>query len=830
MLSQLYSLSSLLIGASPGVAELSATDKLIASLRDALGQFTTQCVLLGLAVILASAVPLIIKAWRRGKELDKSQTTIFDISHGRIMSPEIAGQIENSFPNYSFITSQWAEFREGFVLIDGKYYNTYQSGDFLTDESCLQDICYSQPLLKRFLPIRFPMVSLFPSIATGFGILGTFIGIAIGLGGLAEMGLGGQIDTNAIRNVIVNLSSAFWTSIFGVFIAIALNFSGQLAEDRLLSSLHRFRERLDRLIPRITSESLLNLMNENASDQKAVLDEILEENRESRGHLQELAEEMVDSLGERFNDSLKNHLVPQLSKITDAVSDQVNSSSEMAASEVRRFADEAVQQLSSSLQDSFKSMSQEINGAADRFSGISSNFEEVILQSTQAAKEQSASLAQTAAAAQANSDASLRASEQVNAVQTLATQVTHALSQMGERQQANLDLTSTHATLQRNAEVEITRLATTMNSFQDQYNDVAGNMNTTVGELSGILGSLANNVSSLSVQTQSAAKSVSDASERLTLRTDSEFQLLEKFTEARKQFETAMNTGKPLIAGLSGLINQLTETQVEALEIGEGQVRMQATTADQIEKLVSTLGNFKQSHETVTSLLGNGMSKLENQLQELGSFVSLLGRQTETAASSINQASDSLVQRSNAESQLLDGFNQTSSRFKQAMDASAPVANSLSEVSGKMTQTSEHLVEQMESSEIIIKEFSEASKAIKAQSDSVVNGLDGIRETLAGSSDQVKDVARHTGEWFSQNQNTLNQYRTTFDQAIDSWRGAVEAQLKEFGGQLGETLTGSLHTYDDSLNNAVNSLSGMVLGLTEIAESLEESTEVVKRK
>ena len=671
MINGLYALSSLVLSASTASIELGIWDQLFASLHDALKQGPTLIVLALLALISVLAVPLIYKALRRAKELHDCQQEILELSHGQIMGPEVAVKIEKCLPDYDFVKAQWFEFREGFVLIEGKYYNTYQSGDFLTDESCLQSISYP----KVDLRIRFPMVSLFPSIATGFGILGTFVGIAIGLGGLGEMTTTGGINTNVIQNVIENLSSAFWTSIFGVMVALALNFSGQVAEDRLLSSLHRFRERLDRLIPRVTSESLLNSMYEKAKEQKAVLDDMLVENQQSRGHLKELAEEMVDKLGDKFNQSLQNHLAPQLNKITQTVSEQMNSSSEMAANEVKKFADEAVQQLTNSLQDSFKVMGQEINSAADRFSGISSNFEDVIQQSTQAAKEQNASLAQTAAAAQANSDASMRAAEQVNAVQTLATQVTQALSQMGERQAANLELTSTHATLQRNAEQEITRLASTMNNFQEQYTDVAGNMSSTVGELSGILGNLTNNVSSLSVSTQSAAQSVRDASERLNQRTDSEFQLLDKFTEARQQFETAMNTGKPLIAGLSGLINQLTETQVEALEIGDGQAKMQKTTAEQIEALVTTLGDFKQSHEKVTSLLGHGMGNLENQLQELGSYVSLLGQQTETAAKNINQASDSLVQRSDAEGLLLDGFNQTSSRFKQAMDASAPVAN-----------------------------------------------------------------------------------------------------------------------------------------------------------
>lgn len=117
---------------------------------------------------------------------------------------------------------------------------TASSADFFTTESILG---------KRWDTIP----DALPGVFTAVGLLGTFVGIAIGLADIPQGTSGGQPSTEDLRQsidtLIGGMSTAFSTSIVGITASIWWIFAFRGARKKLESSLSDFVRTTDQLLP-----------------------------------------------------------------------------------------------------------------------------------------------------------------------------------------------------------------------------------------------------------------------------------------------------------------------------------------------------------------------------------------------------------------------------------------------------------------------------------------------------------------------------------------------------------------------------------------------------
>jgi hypothetical protein len=503
-----------------------------------------------IAVVFIVASMLIRMGWQHKLKLKELIDKVSEVTDEKKLTMMSQHELRIILPDWEYLQAQWDEFAEGFVEKNGAIHNTEQSASFFTDEGCEHSIGFQR------ISIRLPMLRSLPGIATGLGLLGTFIGISAGLGHLDTSAIE-NLQAGAIAHVIKSLSTAFWTSIAGVFCALLINFASQLVQDGLLTNLHKFRERLDRAVPLLTPESILERIDSNSADQVHILKELLEESKESRDNLQTIANDLADQMGEQFNTALGTHLAPQLAKITEIVSTQVSETSATASESVRRFTDEAMQQFTSSLQSSFQEMSSQVNGASERFEDVSRSFGEIMQTSVQSAQAHREMLEQGKQTVEASLQSFGQAKDHMQDLTQFSDRLSAALDALVERQSASMELNGRQAEIQTQAGQQISELAGTLGTFNREYGAVGEKLGEDLDDFEEQVGRLTRILTGLNANTQSASEMILQASKSLTSRSDQERQLLDGFVATSRAFQSGMEAGLPVAESLENVSGQL---------------------------------------------------------------------------------------------------------------------------------------------------------------------------------------------------------------------------------------------------------------------------------
>lgn len=262
--------------------------------------------------------------WRRtslGNAIERGMRLVNEKKTRREFSEAFPG-IDAEIGKNRALGDAWSEFTECLILP--------------TDSSPSKDVQNTRDPANYFsaasiidpkLNVRF--YSSIPGHLTGLGILGTFLGLAAGIG-LAQSGLG---TPDAIRIqeslqlLLQGASLAFLTSIAGLVTSITfLVFERwQLASlDRQLSAWVRL---LDERLLRVTQEKI-------ASDQ-------LRELREQTKALKSFNTELAVSIAEALDEKVAQRLSPQIAELKDVLhgmrSDQGEASDRLINSVVAKF-------------------------------------------------------------------------------------------------------------------------------------------------------------------------------------------------------------------------------------------------------------------------------------------------------------------------------------------------------------------------------------------------------------------------------------------------------------------------------------------------------------
>lgn len=141
-----------------------------------------------------------------------------------------------------------------------------------------------------------------PSTLTTLGVLGTFVGLQIGLGGINLEGEVGQM-LEGIRMLIEGAKTAFNTSIFGVGAGIIFGLSLRVARQRQRNQIEKLCNLLDRLIPEGSPEDDLHRLRGASENSVAQLVALREEVGPS---LQETLAQMPGMIGQAVGNQIQD--------------------------------------------------------------------------------------------------------------------------------------------------------------------------------------------------------------------------------------------------------------------------------------------------------------------------------------------------------------------------------------------------------------------------------------------------------------------------------------------------------------------------------------------
>ncbi|MDH0318828.1 anti-phage ZorAB system protein ZorA [Aeromonas caviae] len=203
----------------------------------------------------------------------------------------------------------WQEFDESLVLSSDKkqLFNSIDAEHFFNAKTLATGLTASRLLAAT------------PSFLVAIGVLGTFVGLTIGLEGL--VGNTAEIETlkSGINKLISGAAVAFMTSVWGVTFSLLLNLCEKLFERKALNDIQDLQNRIDFLYPRLPAEQSLVHIAEYSKESKEALQELHERIGD---RLQESINGMSEAMQNALTDTLNNIMGPAIQTLVHSTNQQ----------------------------------------------------------------------------------------------------------------------------------------------------------------------------------------------------------------------------------------------------------------------------------------------------------------------------------------------------------------------------------------------------------------------------------------------------------------------------------------------------------------------------
>lgn len=203
----------------------------------------------------------------------------------------------------------WREFDESLVQSSDqqKLFNTLDAEHFFNARTLASGLTASRLLAAA------------PSFLVAVGVLGTFVGLTVGLEGL--VGTSDEIEAlkGGINKLISGAAVAFMTSVWGVAFSLLLNIIEKMFERSALIDIQKLQHDIDFLYPRIPAEQSLVHIAEYGKESKEALQELHERIGD---RLQETLNGMNEAMQTALTDALNNIMAPAIQTLVSTTSQQ----------------------------------------------------------------------------------------------------------------------------------------------------------------------------------------------------------------------------------------------------------------------------------------------------------------------------------------------------------------------------------------------------------------------------------------------------------------------------------------------------------------------------
>jgi hypothetical protein len=213
--------------------------------------------------------------------------------------------------NHAVVKNLWREFDESLVLDHREkgVYNTLDAEHFFNPRTLASGITSNRLLAAA------------PSFLTAIGVLGTFVGLTMGLKGLHIESNEIEALKGGIASMINGAAIAFVTSVWGVGLSLLLNIFEKNTERRIINKIVAIQQTIDFLFPRLPAEKSLVDISKNTSESSAALQELHERIGD---RLQETISGVSDSMQEAFTNALNNVMAPAMQSLVSNASQQTS--------------------------------------------------------------------------------------------------------------------------------------------------------------------------------------------------------------------------------------------------------------------------------------------------------------------------------------------------------------------------------------------------------------------------------------------------------------------------------------------------------------------------
>ncbi len=230
------------------------------------------------------------------------------------------------------------------------------------------------------IPSKRKMAELVPGILTALGILGTFLGLLIGL---SELNTSSNENlTSSVGTVINGMTLAFWTSIVGILSSLIWNQIDKNILVKVRRNLHQVRNKLFEITGSKTTEDLL------AKIESYQMEQTLALNNMGSDFAQILQDVLVPSIESGFSKAIDESLSPLLERIENIVVNFSEKISENQTDGLERIVENFIGSMNQSMSGQFENLSKTIEELCEWQKQTKEDLDILIIEMKRASSDQ----------------------------------------------------------------------------------------------------------------------------------------------------------------------------------------------------------------------------------------------------------------------------------------------------------------------------------------------------------------------------------------------------------------------------------------------------------
>ncbi|MAD73883.1 MULTISPECIES: anti-phage ZorAB system protein ZorA [unclassified Pseudoalteromonas] len=636
--------------------------------------------------------------------------------------------------NNEVVKNLWREFDESLVLDHREkgVYNTLDAEHFFNPRTLASGITSNRLLAAA------------PSFLTAIGVLGTFLGLTMGLKGLHMETKEIEALKDGITSMINGSAMAFVTSVWGVGLSLLLNVFEKNTERRIVKKVVKVQQTIDFLFPRLPAEKSLVDISKNTSDSSEALQELHER---IGNKLQETISGVSDSMQDAFTNALNNVMAPAMQSLVSNASQQTSG---------------VLEHLISNFTESMQ--------AAGRGQG------ELIQKSTEQMHEAVSSLSaqMSAVLEQSSNQAELMAQQQAGASSQFNQQLEAMLNKSEERQQ--LMEQKLFAAIESQQESQATREANHVDNLQSVLGGWLTEQSQTLNKLSD---SMAEVQSAMGESNRGFVNELSSQNEKTTAQQQAFTSGLE--TSLQSFMQSTEQRQKVLEETFGSLINS---QQLEASK----------RDSEYREQLQTQLGKWLAQQDQMLTSMTDAVKRTQTHMDSvIAQHKDVIG-ELKTVAESSATSSQNLSNSANQIGVLSGNLLKATELFDTRL---ADMTDTIKGISAQNDGLANHVIEQakvlrgLETSLVATTEqFGSTAKLaqsgfseMKTHQSEFIRGVEASFEGLSNTlAKQVSDIEKQTNEWLRSYSSEVN---TQVKERMETWNTTT----LEFGDQMRRTVS-----------------------------------------
>ena len=691
------------------------------------------------------------------------------------------------------------------IMQVNRYRATALANSFFTEQ-----IVISTPLKAEFF-------KHLPGILTGIGIIGTFLGLILGLFTF-DVSKDPELVRTSLRNLLSSVGNAFVVSLAAIFLAMLITWLEKRAINRLYTELDELCGLIDSLFEAGAGEEYLQRLVD-ASETSATQAMQMKESivTDLKQVLTELTNQQIaamtansSQLSQSIGDSITQGLVDPLTKISEAVQTVGNSQGEgvtklltdvmsrfvtemdgMFGSQMRGM-NEMLVQTASTIQDAsqrFEQLANQIqqagSGAAD---AMSKRVEEALLnmQNAQASSNEQMrifveQLKQNMSQGQTESTELTK-----NLVKELSESTT-ALVRSLQDQSNNAQLT--HNDRQKERDEQMNRL---LEHLKDSITNTQTESATATTHLLGRLGeSTEKLVKQLEDQTEKARQ---EQAQRSAQQDTTTAELLDNL---KKHFQNTQSEAASSTSALLSQLGEATQNLVKSLQDQGNQAQLDHTQrmADLVDKITTALGQNHSQVSKLTEVVTESSNAMRDSIGRLQTSTNTNIEKMGSGAELLHGASIKLTENLSAVKASTEGLGTNAA---QLVDASSNLSTALSAM--------QHALSDQKS----------VRDAIGLMVADLKNTLENAKTDAKLSTELVANLERASGQ--------LQKAQTDAGKYLSGVSEVLAKVHSEFATQLKATLNEGNKAFQSELAQATSHLKGAIQDLGDVLDSLPSNS------